>query len=119
MPSWEQVDRFIATTGLAAFLVLAAMFGIAFAVRAAWFFFKPLIADWFAKQLRWFEKQIELVETLIKRLHNSDDYEDSKRKAFVSLGKAVLASADEDKRRDVKNHIDDMRQHLNEDLYDE
>lgn len=114
LPSWDQIERFIGTTGLAAFLVLAAMFGVSVGVRAAWFFLKPMIADWFTKQLKWFEKQIELVEQLITRMHNSDEYEASKRRAFISLGKAVHASADDDKKPTVKQHIDDMRMHLND-----
>lgn len=111
-PTWDQIERFISTTGLAAFLVVIGMLAFVGMARAVWVFLRPLIAAWFEKQLRWFEAQIELVEHLIARMHNSDEYETSKRKAFISLGKAVHEATDDDKKPSVKRHIDEMRLHL-------
>ena len=112
MPSWDQAEKFIGTTGLAAFLVVCALFCFAYGLRAAWQFMKPWIARWFEKQIEWFDSQIKLVNQLLDRLHSHDTYEEKKKKAFISLGKAVHAAAPDDKAAKVKVHIDEMHDHF-------
>jgi glutamate racemase len=112
MPTWEQAEKFIGTTGLAAFLVVCFLFAIAYGVRAAWHFLKPWISRWFEKQIQWFDSQIKLVEQLIDRLRNHDSYEEKKRKAFLALGRAVHAASPDEKAAMVKRHIDEMHEHF-------
>jgi hypothetical protein len=113
MPTWEQAERFITTSGLAALLVLAFIAGVACAVRGAWHFGKPLIEKWFNKQTEWFDKQITLVDSIITQLTHFKEGERSQNRAMASLGRAIQAASPDEKAVIVKKHIDEMHTHLN------
>lgn len=115
MPTIEQAERFISTTGLAAFIVVVAVFGIGLGVRAAWSFVKPLIAAWFAEQVKWFQAQTALMAEFIAYMQLTTKQHRQDRKAFMSIGKAIHEAADDTKKPAVKIHVDDLAQHFDDD----
>jgi hypothetical protein len=112
MPTWTEAERFITTTGLAVFIVVVTIIGFAIAVRAAWSFVKPLIASWFAEQVKWFQAQTALMAEFIAYMQLTTKQHRQDRKAFISLGRAIHESASDEKKPAVKIHVDDLAQHF-------
>lgn len=112
MPTFEQAERFINTTGLAAFIVVVFIFSVAFGIRGAWQFLKPHIARWFDEQIRWFQAQTALMAEFIAYMQLMTKQHRQDRKAFISLGRAIHESASDEKKPAVKIHVDDIAQHF-------
>jgi len=114
MPTWDQLERFTTNAGLAVFLVVAFVIGTAYSIRWLGLLLRPHIENWFAKQDKWFDNQIEVSQRVLRWLDAIDQREHRKRKGFISLGRAVHAGAPDEKAAEVKRHIDEMTEHFEE-----